>query len=976
MFAAPAGVSAGRLERDLPSTPLMSSPAGVSPRRPGQYPTPVPGTAPRGEVAVVPSVLSALPSVYSRTRQTALVLGLVAYAALITAWLALGAPGEDRAGMVSAILPALVSVAAAMLAFRVAAGASLDLGTRRFWRVFGASLLVSLMAAVVGIVGLPARMPGVAMIGAAAVPLASQLMLLYALLQLPSAPRDGIEREKLWLDSATVLVGGLLVTWYDLYAALEHGPQFATLPFALVHFEGIGDLVLLLLVSMLWRRTILQHRATVLEIIAAGLFVHFVGHVATAAEMMRGGTGSQWNNVLSPMAALCFAVAAWYEYATALRRTVRPGSATARAAVTVNVLTYAAVLPGFAVVLKAAYEQGTQPLAGLVVGAVALAALAFARQMASTRETVRLHTESQARHNEARFRALVQHSSDVITILDADGTIRYVSPSVWTVLGHDPQKLVGTKLTALLHTEDMEFAGAFLDDLARATPLQGASTPGALKREWRIAHANGDWMTVDNVGTNLLAEPVIEGLVLNTRDVTEQSVIKEQYMHQAFHDPLTDLANRSLFLYQVGHALARGARTQHPVTVLFLDLDNFKTVNDSLGHAAGDRLLVEAARRLVSCVRDTDLIARLGGDEFAVLVEDTHDVAEVLAVADRVAAAVAKPFNLGGKEVFVSASIGVARTSAGENSDELVRNADVAMYEAKSRGKGQHVLFEPQMHAAALERLVVEADLRGAIERDEFMLEYQPIVLLETGEIVGAEALVRWCCRERGTVPPGLFIPIAEETGLIVQIGRWVLRHACRTAPAWEKERGIPMRITVNLSGRQLQEPGIVDEVRLALEESGLEPSCLVLEITESMLMRNTDLSMKRLTDLKLLGVSLAIDDFGTGYSSLSYLQRYPIDILKIDKAFVDALDKGGEGPVLASAIVALGETLRMNTVAEGIETDAQRSQLLQLGCELGQGFLFAPPLGPEAFWRLLLARGARSYDVVRRHRDVGVKAA
>jgi diguanylate cyclase (GGDEF)-like protein len=483
-------------------------------------------------------------------------------------------------------------------------------------------------------------------------------------------------------------------------------------------------------------------------------------------------------------------------------------------------------------------------------------------------------------------------------------------------------------------------------------------------------------MTVDNVGTNLLREPVVGGLVLNTRDVTEQSVIKLQYMHQAFHDPLTDLANRSLFLYQVGHALARHARLGQPVTVLFLDLDNFKTVNDSLGHAEGDRLLVEAARRLAVCARASDLIARLGGDEFAVLLEDAESEDDVLVFANRIGEALSRPFILAGKEVFVNASIGIARSTRGEGSDELVRNADVAMYVAKTRGKGQHVLFEPQMHQAALERLVVEADLRRAIEHDEFFLQYQPIVQLATGDVIGAEALVRWKSRDRGTVPPGVFSPIAEETGLIVPIGRWVLRRACREAQRWTCERDFPCRITVNLSGRQLQDAQIVDDVRAALEESQLDPELLVLEITESMLMHNTELSMQRLVALKELGVSLAIDDFGTGYSSLSYLQRYPIDILKIDKAFVEVIDQGGEGPVLAQAIVALGETLRMRTVAEGIETEAQRGALLRLGCELGQGYLFAPPLDAEDYWPLLVARGVRSSVDSMRRRALSADAA
>jgi diguanylate cyclase (GGDEF)-like protein/PAS domain S-box-containing protein len=956
----------------------MTSPAGVTPRRSGQYPATPNLTPPRGE--------SEIPlSVFSRKGKTVLLVGMVLYTAATTAWLAFGAPGGDSAGAMSVLLPALVTSFAVLMTFRAAETPLIDAGTRRFWRLVGISQLMPLLSEIEGVTGSPfVGMPlsGLSLgtaeasaVLATAFPLIGQVVLLYALLQLPSAPRGRGDRVRLWLDSATVLVGGLLVAWYNMFAATS-APDFSRTLLAMRHLQGIGDLVLLLVISMLWRRTLLQHRATVLEILAASLLVHFLGHVATVADVMRGETATVWINILSPVAALCVAASAWFKSVSWQHRGVRPGSVSPRAAMTVSIMTCAAVLPGFALLLKAARDQGTEPLAGLVIGAVALTALGFARQVASTRETVRLTTESTVRNNEARFRALVQHSSDVITILDADGTIRYASPSVWTVLGHDPQSLVGTRLTALLHEEDVDFGVNFLAELARATPLRGASTPGALKREWRIAHANGSWMTVDNVGTNLLAEPVIEGLVLNTRDVTEQAVIKQQYMHQAFHDPLTDLANRSLFLYQVGHALARASRVNSPVTVLFLDLDNFKNVNDSLGHAAGDRLLVEAARRLAMSVREMDLIARLGGDEFAVLVENTADIGEVIAVADRIVASLEKSFNLNGKEVFVSASIGIARTVAGEGSDELVRNADVAMYAAKSRGKGQYVLFESQMHSAALERLVVEADLHRALEHDEFILEYQPIVMLETGEIVGAEALVRWVSRDRGTVAPGVFIPIAEETGLIVQIGRWVLRRACAAAQAWEQERGIPMRITVNLSGRQLQEPCIADDVRFALQESGLRPDRLVLEITESMLMHNTEMSITRLAELKAIGVALAIDDFGTGYSSLSYLQRYPIDILKIDKAFVDAIDKGGEGPVLASAIVALGETLRMNTVAEGIETEAQRRHLISLGCELGQGFLFAPPIDADAFWRLLLTRGSRSYEATRRYRDTKAAAA
>jgi len=949
----------------------MPSPADAGSRRSGSYLT----TNLRRSLDSIPAIGG---PVFGAFQDRLILAVLIGYTALVTTWLALGAPGVGRGSWTRSFAPQVIALAAVAFAWRAGGELAFDRGTRRFWRAVTGALSIFPIARIAIDFVLRPVSPASADLAMMITPVVAEVVLLLAFLCLPSAPRTAVDRVKLALDVATVGVAGLLVAWYGLW--MIDGSGIAVRPLAILHAHATLELIVILVASVLWRRTALHHRANVLVVLASALLMQFVVHVLAIVQMTQGDTNLDVVRIASPVSFALFAIAAWVSIATVMHRQIRARSE--RDQFTASVIPLVAVLPGFALLLKLAISGapqtgGTQPLLGLAIGVVVLTALAFARQFTSTKDAARGLAESTARNNEARFQALVQHSSDVIMILDPDGTIRYASPSMALVFGHDPSKLVTARIESILHPEDLSTTLQFLEELARSNRSRtGGATPGVLKREWRIRHANGAWLTVDNVGTNLLDEPVIRGLVLNTRDVTEQSVIKQQYMHQAFHDPLTDLANRSLFLYQVGHALARAQRQLNAVTVLFLDLDNFKTVNDSLGHAAGDRLLVDAARRLATCVRDTDLIARLGGDEFAVLVEDAESVDEVLAIADRVGIALSKPFVLNGKEVFVNASVGISRSTRGESTDELVRNADVAMYVAKTRGKGQHALFEPEMHKAALDRLVVEADLRRAIEHEEFMLQYQPIVALETGEIIGAEALVRWMCRDRGKVPPGLFIPIAEETGLIVPIGRWVLRRACREAKRWTDERGLPVRISVNLSGRQLQEPGIVDDVRQALADSGLSADQLVLEITESMLMQNTELSMARLNALKALGISLAIDDFGTGYSSLSYLQRYPIDILKIDKAFVDVIDKGGEGPVLASAIVALGETLRMNTVAEGIETEAQRGHLLTLGCELGQGYLFAPPLDAEDFWHLLLARGARTPYTLLRRRDMSVKAA
>ena len=440
-----------------------------------------------------------------------------------------------------------------------------------------------------------------------------------------------------------------------------------------------------------------------------------------------------------------------------------------------------------------------------------------------------------------------------------------------------------------------------------------------------------------------------EGVLRAT--LQEREALAAQLQHQAFHDDLTNLANRAMFNDRVRHALARARRGSGGIAVLFVDLDDFKVVNDSMGHAAGDRLLQEVAGRLRGCLREPDTIGRLGGDEFAILVEGV-DLASVRVLAERVLATLAAPYPVVGGHVTVHASVGVAFDEHATGDDvQLLRNADIAMYAAKNRGKGTYEVFQPPMLRSVRDRNDVTAALRGAIERRELVVHYQPIVDLRTWRVGGTEALVRWPRPDRGLVPPAEFIPIAEETGLVVDIDRFVLRESCRQAAAWNARLG-PLLLHVNLSAMHLQRDDLADTVAGALRDSGLAPDRLTLEITESVLAQ-VDVAVVRLQELKRLGVHLAIDDFGTGYSSLSYLQRMPIDAVKIDKSFVDGVTGGPEESAVARAILALAATLRLDTVAEGVEQAAQARELADLGCRWAQGYHFSRPVAAPEMARL-----------------------
>jgi diguanylate cyclase (GGDEF)-like protein/PAS domain S-box-containing protein len=565
-------------------------------------------------------------------------------------------------------------------------------------------------------------------------------------------------------------------------------------------------------------------------------------------------------------------------------------------------------------------------------------------QVALALESAALTEDLLIQQSQARFASLVRNSSDLVMVIEPDTEIKYASPSAARVLEREPEELEGTRFSELIAQEDRAAAISFLTAMGDDQGHTGLA-------EFRVVQKGGASRYVETLRTNLMQDPNVKGIVLNTRDITERKEFEEQLQHQALHDALTGLANRALFPDRVQHALDRQIRDGRPVSVLFMDLDDFKTINDSLGHAAGDQLLRDIGVRLLANLRTADTAARLGGDEFAVLLEDGGEEGMTAAdVADRILTMMEEPFLLDETEVFVRASIGISVAEPGdvvESAEELLRNADVAMYLAKEKGKNRYQLFEPAMHDTALKRLELKAALQRALEHDEFRLFYQPVIELETGKVSGVEALIRWFHPERGLVPPLDFIPLAEETGLIVPIGHWVLKEACRYAAELQARYAShePLHMAVNLSARQVARTEMVDEVRQILAETGLEPSTLILEITESVMIQDMDLAIARLTELKSLGVQLAIDDFGTGYSSLNYVRRFPVDILKVDKSFIDGVTESGESSALTAAVIELASILNLKPVAEGIERPDQLQRLLELQCDLGQGFLFAKPL-------------------------------
>jgi diguanylate cyclase (GGDEF)-like protein/PAS domain S-box-containing protein len=560
-------------------------------------------------------------------------------------------------------------------------------------------------------------------------------------------------------------------------------------------------------------------------------------------------------------------------------------------------------------------------------------------------------TERALEASEARFRVLTESSIDLISVCDIDGTMQYQSTALKHLLGYDPADTVGKNVFDLVHRDDTEHVRAAFRRIAETRQLTEPV-------EFRLRHRDGGWRTFESLGTNCLANPHIRGIVWNSRDVTDRKVIQQRIQHLAYHDNLTGLPNRGLLQDRLARSIARAERAGRKVAVLFIDLDNFKNINDTLGHDVGDELLRQVSRRLTECVRLEDTIARQGGDEFIVLLDNLDDGRNASIVAQKILNSLRQPVSLGGTEQHVSGSVGISvYPEDGRDAQTLMKNADTAMFHGKSLGKNTYQYFTAQMNIAVKRRMTLESALRRAVLQKDFVLHYQPQINLETGEIIAVEALVRWITEDSGTVMPADFIPLAEETGLINELGEWVLREGCRQAKEWQ-DRGLSKtrRMAINLSARQFGDKGFLDMVTRVLSETGLPASCLELEITESQVMRQTEGMIQLLNRLAEMGVHLAIDDFGTGYSSLSYLKRLPIQKLKIDQSFIRDITVDPNDTAIVVAIINMAKSLELETIAEGVETAGQLALLRSKECKTGQGFFFSAPVSAQEIYPMLRA--------------------
>lgn len=556
------------------------------------------------------------------------------------------------------------------------------------------------------------------------------------------------------------------------------------------------------------------------------------------------------------------------------------------------------------------------------------------------------------RESEQRFRALIENAIDIILIVSSEGTFTYLSPSIKRILDYDPASLIGRSFFDLIHQEDKQRIKQAFDS------IKTEADESIILSEFRVCRYDNRWLMLDAIAKNLQEDHAVSGFVINCHDITERHYTAQQLRYDAYHDKLTGLANRSALLEQLQQAIDHNKRRrQDHFAILFLDLDRFKVINDSLGHLMGDELLKNMAQRLEQCHREGDILARFGGDEFVFLLKDIREPQEAVIVAQRIHQVLKTPFTLNNREIFISASIGITiSTDHYDHHEQMLRDADAAMYRAKAKGKACHEIFAPTMYLSALKELHLESDLRQAIQRQELVVYYQPIVFLKTQKIIGAEALVRWQPPDQSLIPPSDFIPLAEETGLIIELDRWVLKCACQQLYQWQQtlQELAPHFISVNLSPKQFSDPHLKDIISEIVGKTGLDRKYLKLEITETVFLKNSHTVLNLLYELQQLNIQICLDDFGTGYSSLSYLHRFPLNSLKIDRSFVNHLGETNKNDAIVSIVGTLAQELQLELIAEGIEESYQIETLKSLGYQWGQGYYFSPPVDAQAFSILL----------------------
>lgn len=774
-----------------------------------------------------------------------------------------------------------------------------------------------------------------------------------ALLRRPGA-KQGRDTDAVIDMLLTFVVGGLAVWTIWVAPIVADGRQDLWVRLVTAAYPVLDVALLGLLVRMVLSR---PPRVRGAVLVAAGVGSWLASDLA---YLVADGVESPWQSAGWMLAAMLLAAGAWTfaaRPAPGVPTSVDPP--TSRFRVAASLLTFA--IPWLFEV-RAYFDGETinpMPLLGASVLLAGLTCWRMSHLLEMIRASVRSHASS-----ERRYRALAANTSDAVVVLDATGRLADGGSGLWNLLDRQP---AADPFDLLSATERGPEGSRVLRDLfVRSLELPSEVFEG----EFSVSQADGSARWLSGRVVNLIADPDVRGVVVTLHDVTDRKRVEHELVHHAFHDTLTGLANRALLLDRLAHALSQGARTGVDPAVLYIDLDGFKAVNDTLGHAAGDEALQEVAARIGATLRTGDTLARMGGDEFIALIEQSPATAtDAMTISERVMAALAAPITVAGEQVTLTASIGIAEGSPECSADTLVRDADIAMYQAKFLGKACVVRYEPEMREAAARRFQIDNDLHRALPDGRLRLDYQAVVDLEDGTVRGVEALLRWDHPTLGVIAPGQFVEVAERSGLIVPIGRWVLEQACAQLAVWRRELDLPagFSVAVNVAATQLTAPKFIDDVTNALDGADVDAGSLVLEITESALVKNTHAVADELERLRRLGVRIAIDDFGTGYSALSYLQHMPIDVLKIDRSFVESIESSTV-PDIIRGIVDLARTLGLETIAEGIETVEQRDQLRALRCSRGQGFLFARPSGPAG----LAAQFARAADLARDAADVG----